>query len=214
MTSAIVEKNAADVVKLMIARVSNYRMTPEEYLALEAKSSIKHEYIDGVAYAMTGTTGTHNTISLNVAFSLRTHLRGAGCNVYMSDVKAQLSIRNNYYYPDVIVTCDPADMQDDLSARFPKLIVEVLSDSTEKFDRGDKFFDYQSFESLEEYVLINTRHKRVEVFRRAEGKLWLLQIYKDNDDIPVEFKSVGLSMSLTDIYLDAQIKIAEPDGES
>ena len=136
------------VLKLMIAQVSNHRLTPEEYLDLEAKSSVKHEYIDGIAHAMSGTTDVHNTISLNVAFALRTHLRGTDCDVYMADVKAQLSTRSNYYYPDVMVTCSLIDRQDSISKRFPKLIVEVLSSSTEGFDRGDKFADYQSFESL------------------------------------------------------------------
>ena len=200
----------------MTAQVSNHQLTPEEYLALEAESSVKHEYIDGVAYAMSGTTDTHNTISLNVAFALRTHLRRTDCDVYMADVKAQLSIKINYYYPDVMVTCRPIDRQDPVSKRFPKLIVEVLSPSTEGFDRGDKFVDYQSFESLEEYVLINTRHKRVEVFRRAEGGLWLLQIYQDSEDedIVVDFKSVGLSVPLSELYLDARLDNAETEEES
>ena len=197
----------------MIAQVSSHRLTPEEYLALEAESSIKHEYIDGVAYAMSGATDVHNTISLNAAFALRTHLRGSDCNIYMSDVKAQLSSKSNYYYPDVMVTCDPTDLKAPLSKRFPKLIIEVLSPSTEGFDRGDKFVDYQSFKSLEEYVLINTRHKRVEVFRRTEGALWLLEIYQDEEAM-VDFKSVGLSISLADLYLDARIKSAEIEENS
>ena len=90
--------------------------------------------------------------------------------MYLADVKAQLEGRN-YYYPDVLVTCNLADRETPLYKRFPKLIVEVLSPSTEAFDRGDKFIDDQSFESLEEYVLINPKHRRVEVFRRAEGGL-------------------------------------------
>ncbi len=200
----------------MTAQVSNHRLTPEEYLALEAESSVKHEYIDGIAYAMSGTTDTHNILSQNVLIALRSHLRGTDCSVYIADIKAQLSTRRNYYYPDVMVTCNPVDEQDPLSKRFPKLIVEVLSSSTEGFDRGDKFVDYQSFESLEEYVLINTRHKRVEIFRRAEGGLWSLQIYRDSEDedTVVTFKSVGLSVSLSELYLDARLQNAEAKEES
>lgn len=199
----------------MIAQISNNRLTPEEYLALEAKSSTKHEYIDGVAYAMSGTTDIHNILSLNVAFALRTHIRGSGCRVYMADVKAQLDARNNYYYPDVFVTCNPADQETSTSKRFPKLIIEVLSSSTEAFNRGDKFIDYQSFASLEEYVLINTRHQRIETFRRAEGGLWVLQVYQDIGDgeVIVEFKSVGLKVPLSEIYEDVVLEKESSENE-
>ena len=197
----------------MIAQISSDQMTPEEYLAFEEKSPIKHEYIDGKIYAMSGTTDAHNTIALNVAMELRSHLRGSGCDTYIADVKAQLLHRRKYYYPDVMVTCDPADRENSKVKRFPKLIVEVLSASTEGFDRGDKFADYQTFESLVEYVLINTRRKRVEIFRRAENGLWVLQTYqedediaeKDNVDVSVEFKSVDLKVDLSDLYVDARL---------
>lgn len=154
----------------MIAQIYRSQLTPEEYLAFEEKSSAKHEYINGEVYAMSGGTDDHNTIAQNVQVALRAHLRGSNCRVYIGDVKAQLEARN-CYYPDVLVTCNPADRETPLYKRFPKLIVEVLSPSTEAFDRGDKFIDYRSFESLEEYVLIAPKHRRVEVFRRAEGGL-------------------------------------------
>ncbi len=198
----------------MIAQISDNRLTPEEYLAFEAESFIKHEYINGRAYAMAGTTDVHNTIALNAAFALRTHIRGSGCSVYMADVKAQLSTRSNYYYPDLLVTCNPDDRETSNSKRFPKLIIEVLSDSTEAFDRGDKFVDYQSFESLEEYALINTRHRRVEVFRRSEGSLWTLQIYQDKQDkgddtdTIVGFKSLELQVPLSVLYEDVTLQQA------
>lgn len=191
----------------MIAQITHDQMTPEEYLAFEEKSSIKHEYIDGKVYAMSGTTDSHNTISQNAQIALRLYLRGTECDVYIADVKAQLAHRKNYYYPDVMVTCDAKDKLDSVSKRHPKLIIEVLSDSAEGFDRGDKFIDYQTFESLEEYVLINTRHKRVKVFRRAESGLWVLQTYQESDKISeatVELKSVGLSVLLSDLYADVR----------
>lgn len=206
----------------MIAQISGTSMTPEEYLAFEETSPIKHEYVNGQVFAMSGGTDAHNTIALNAAIALRTHLRGTGCQTYIADVKVQPPIRN-YYYPDVFVTCDPADRETSKYKRFPKLIIEVLSASTEAFDRGDKFIDYQKIESLEEYVLINTRHQRVEVFRRSEGQLWLLQGYDAADgqsDIVVELKSVGLSIPLAALYEDANLevsneaaKIEEPASE-
>ncbi|MEL7330939.1 MAG: Uma2 family endonuclease [Cyanobacteria bacterium J06560_2] len=191
----------------MIAQISNKRMTPEEYLAFEEASDVKHEYVNGEVYAMSGSTDDHNTIAQNVQVALRTHLKGSGRKVYISDVKVQPPA-SNYYYPDVFVTCDPIDREDSLSKQFPQLIVEVLSKSTEAKDRGDKFIDYQRFESLEEYVLINTKYKRVEVFRRSNGGLWVLQVYQkesENDEAIVELKSVGLKVSLPELYEDVQL---------
>ncbi len=122
----------------MIA-LSNYNnLTPEEYLQFEEKSPIKHEYIDGQIYAMAGTTDTHNIIGLNFTFIIRNHLRGSDCRVYFADVKVRLEKRNHFYYPDIIVTCDDRDRETATYKSFPKLIIEVLSDSTEAFDRGEK----------------------------------------------------------------------------
>ncbi|MEL6555148.1 MAG: Uma2 family endonuclease [Cyanobacteria bacterium J06621_11] len=198
----------------MIAQGSSDQMTPEEYLAFEEKSPIKYEYIDGKIYAMSGTTDVHNTIAQNAQIALRSHLRGSGCDTYIADIKAQLPHRRKYYYPDVMVTCDPADRADSKVKCFPKLIVEVLSVSAEGFDRGDKFADYQTFESLEEYVLINTRRKRVEIFRRAEKGLWVLQTYQEDENttvnndtnVTVEFKSVDLQVDLSELYIDARLE--------
>ena len=184
-------------------------------MAFEEKSDTKHEYINGEVYAMSGTTDNHNTIALNMALVLLTNLRGTGCRVHTSDVKVQPPVRN-YYYPDVFVTCDPTDREDSLSKRFPKLIVEVLSDSTEAKDRGDKFIDYQLIESLEEYVLVNAKRERVEVFRRSSGGLWVLQAYQakgeaEESNVVVELKSVGLEISLAELYEDVQLKVeSEP----
>lgn len=195
----------------MIAQLSDDRLTPEEYLAFEAESSVKYEYIDGRAYAMAGTTDVHNVLSQNALIALRTHLRGSDCSVYIADVKVQLASRSNYYYPDLFVTCDLDDRETSNNKRFPKLIIEVLSDSTEAYNRGDKFVDYQSFESLEEYVLINTRHRRVEIFRRSEVSLWTLQIYQDKGDdidVVVEFKSLELKVPLSVLYEDVALQQA------
>ncbi|NJM58361.1 MAG: Uma2 family endonuclease [Synechococcales cyanobacterium RU_4_20] len=166
-------------------------LTPEAYLALETESDIKHEYMDGQAYAMAGTTDQHNTISLNIASLLRNHLRGSGCRTHMADVKIRLVSLNCFYYPDLFVTCDPRDLETPLYKCFPKLIIEVLSDSTEAFDRGDKFNHYQTLSTLEEYILINTRQQRIEAFRRAQNGLWVLQTYstdterQDHFEIPI-----------------------------
>ncbi|WP_149975692.1 Uma2 family endonuclease, partial [Microcystis aeruginosa] len=117
----------------MIA-LSNYNnLTPEEYLQFEETSLIKHEYIDGQVYAMAGTTDTHNIVAGNIYTIIRNHLRGSDCRVYFADVKVRLEKRNHFYYPDILVTCDDRDRETATYKRFPKLIVEVLSDSTEAF---------------------------------------------------------------------------------
>ena len=161
----------------MIASPQQPYLTPEEYLQIEAQSPIKHEYIDGQIYAMAGASDPHVTIAGNLFALLRSHVRGSGCRVYISDMKARIETLNRFYYPDVLVTCDPRDLETSTYKQFPTLIVEVLSDSTEAFDRGDKFVDYQTLESLREYVLINTKRQRVECFRRNDEGLWVLQFY-------------------------------------
>jgi Uma2 family endonuclease len=161
----------------MIASPQQPQLTPDEYLDMEAQSPVKHEYIDGQIYAMAGASDPHVTIALNLATLLRNHVRGSGCRVYISDMKARIEALNRFYYPDVLVTCNPRDLETLTYKRFPTLIVEVLSDSTEAFDRGDKFADYQNLESLREYVLINTKRQRVECFRRNDEALWVLQFY-------------------------------------
>ena len=187
----------------MIA-LSNYNnLTPEEYLQFEETSLIKHEYIDGQVYAMAGTTDTHNIIGLNFTFIIRNHLRGSDCRVYFADVKVRLEKRNHFYYPDIIVTCDDRDRETATYKRFPKLIVEVLSDSTEAFDRGDKFNNYQTLESLEEYVLVNSKHQRVETFRRGEQGLWILQTYQQES---FSLHSINLTASFRDLYGDVTLE--------
>ncbi|PIG91892.1 Uma2 family endonuclease [Gloeocapsopsis sp. IPPAS B-1203] len=161
----------------MIASPQQSYLTADEYLNLEARSDTKHEYIDGQVYAMARASDAHVTIALNLATLLRTHVRGSGCRVYIADMKVRIESLNRFYYPDVMVTCDPRDLERSTYKRFPNLIVEVLSDSTEAGDRGDKFVDYQELETLREYVLINTKRQRVECFRRNEQGLWVLQFY-------------------------------------
>ncbi len=161
----------------MIASPEPNYFTPEEYLQMEETSPTKHEYINGYTYAMAGATDPHVTIAGNLFALLRSHVRGSGCRVYIADMKARIESLNRYYYPDVMVTCDQRDQETPTYKKFPCLIVEVLSNSTEAFDRGDKFADYQEIETLKEYILINTKRQRIECFRlNAEG-LWVLQTY-------------------------------------
>ncbi|GFE68702.1 hypothetical protein CFPU101_13120 [Chroococcus sp. FPU101] len=111
-----------------------------------------------------------------------------------------------FYYPDLLVTCNPQDRETSTYKRFPKLIVEVLSNSTEAFDRGDKFNDYQTLDSLEEYVIVNTKHRRVEIFRRNEQNLWVLQTYTPIDQT-FTLQSINLTASFLELYEDAELEL-------
>jgi Uma2 family endonuclease len=196
----------------MIASPQPY-LSPEEYLQMEESSPIKHEYRDGEIYAMAGANDAHVTITLNLAALLRSHVRGSGCRVYIADMKARLEQLNRFYYPDILVTCDPRDQETDTYKRFPKLIVEVLSDSTELFDRGDKFADYQTLDSLEEYVLINTKRQRVECCRRNAKGLWELQFYipalLPPDQASFQLQSIGFESAIADLYEDVTFAAIE-----
>lgn len=194
----------------MVASPEIY-ITPEEYLQMEEQSAIKHEYIDGYIYAMAGATDPHVTIALNLASLLRNHVRGSGCRVYIADMKARIESLNRFYYPDVMVTCDQKDQETPTYKRFPCLIVEVLSDSTEAFDRGDKFADYQVLESLKEYVLINTKRQRIDCFRRNDQGLWVLQFYTEKEE-SFHLNSVNFDITMAELYEDVVFAITSESG--
>lgn len=182
----------------MVAQPQAIYITPEAYLAAELKRPIKHEYRNGHVYAMSGASDPHVRISINLVSTLNSHLRGSRCLIYSSDMKTQIETLNTYYYPDAIVTCDDRDRSEKYLKRHPKLIVEVLSPSTEAFDRGDKFDDYQQLESLEEYVLISQTRMRVESFRRNPEGLWVRHVYRAGD--VVELASVGWQGAIAELY--------------
>jgi Uma2 family endonuclease len=190
----------------MIAIPDIVNLSPEDYLALEANSDIKHEYIDGEVYTMAGATDTHVTIALNTAIALRHHLRGSGCQVYISDMKVRIKNlkKERFYYPDIMVTCEPQDRETATYKQFPKVIIEVLSDSTEAFDRGDKFIDYQSLDSLMEYILINTRQPRLDIFHRHNNR-WVFNTYSLSDisaDATFPIDSLNFQEKIATIYED------------
>lgn len=194
----------------MVASPEIY-ITPEEYLQMEEQSAIKHKYIDGYIYAMAGATDPHVTIAGNLFALLRNHVRGSGCRVYIADMKARIESLNRFYYPDVMVTCDQRDKETPTYKRFPCLIVEVLSDSTEAFDRGDKFADYQVLESLKEYVLINTKRQRIDCFRRNDQGLWVLQFYTEKEE-SFHLNSVNFDITMAELYEDVVFAINSESG--
>lgn len=191
----------------MVVSQSEYYISPEEYLEGEKFSEIKHEYIDGQVYAMAGASDAHITVSMNVSMLLRNHLRGSGCRVYMLDMKAQIDIINRYFYPDVMVTCDTQDKEFEYFKSHPCLIIEVLSESTEAYDRGKKFASYRHLESLQEYVLISPDRMSVESFRRNEEGHWVLYPYEKEQEVhlaSVDFRCAMLTAgyAYAEIYED------------
>lgn len=188
----------------MVANPSYSYVSPEDYLQGEQSSPIKHEYRDGEVYAMAGASNTHVIIAGNMFAMLRNKLRGSGCQAYISDTKAQIESINVYYYPDVIVSCDQRDRAFDNFLRYPCLIIEVLSPSTEAFDRGDKFADYRQLESLQEYVLVSQTRKNVECFRRNSEGQWVLYPYGAEDSI--HLASIDFRCAIADVYEDVNFE--------
>ncbi|MTJ06886.1 Uma2 family endonuclease [Anabaena sp. UHCC 0204] len=179
-----------------------YLFNIEEYLELEQTSDIRHEYFGGEVFAMAGGSKEHNIISLNVASSLRSQLRGSFCNVFMSDMKVRINLASDhqtiFYYPDVIVSCDTED-QDRYFLNYPCLIIEVLSPSTETIDRREKLVNYRSLTSLREYVLISQDEVKVDIYRQDKQGNWTIQILINRNDKLV-LDSVGLILEMADIY--------------
>ncbi len=171
----------------MIATREDYhKMTPEEYLEWEAKQELRHEYIDGEILAMTGGTLPHTKIYLNFYRALYPHLRQMGCEAYVSDAKVQANKNSRYFYPDLVVTCDPDDLKAKDFIQNPKIIVEVLSPSTANYDRTKKLKYYRQIPSLQEYVLVDSEEIAVEVYRRGEGKMWLYYEYEAGEAIALD----------------------------
>lgn len=170
----------------------------KEYLDGEEKSDIRHEYLDGFVRAMAGERTTHNEIALNLATAIRQHLRGGKCRTFMENVKVfPLSgALNLFYYPDVMVACDPRD-EDTRYRRYPKLLIEVASDSTEAKDRGEKLLAYLQNETLEEYVIIAQDRPEAAVHRRSNQ--WAREELHGFEAV-LELRSIGLTLTLAEVY--------------
>jgi len=180
------------------ATAQKLTLTPQEYLLGEQVSEIRHEYVDGEVYAMAGGSDAHARISGNVFFLLKTHLRGSGCSIYLGEMKAQID-DNKYFYPDVMVTCHPADLKNNYAKQHPKLIIEVLSASTEGYDRGKKFEYYRQLANLEEYVLIAQSEYHVDIFRKNARQRWELFSFAGQQAL-VDFVSLDYSIAMNELY--------------
>lgn len=181
----------------MLAVPFSQNMTVEAYLDWEPRQELRYEFVNGSIFAMTGGSLPHNDIAINLLTALRPHIRTQGCRINMADAKVSIT-QQIYRYPDLAVSCDERDKTALDALRYPKLIVEVLSPGTETLDRRDKFKQYRSLPSLEEYVLISSTQIEVEIYRRGEGRLWLYTAYQAGDMLCLE--SIGFELSIELLY--------------
>ncbi|EDN69583.1 protein of unknown function DUF820 [Beggiatoa sp. PS] len=173
----------------------------EEYLMSERQASFKSEYFDGEMYAMAGASREHNLIVTNIIRMLGNQLLESPCNVYPSDMRVKIAEIGKYTYPDVTIACDEEIFDDDYKDTLlnPLLIIEVLSDSTESYDRGKKFKHYQRIKSFSEYILIEQTPYRVEQYVRQDNRTWLYSEFHEAADI-VQLKIIKCTLALKDIY--------------
>lgn len=173
-------------------------LSVEDYLAGEARSDIRHEYLDGQVYAMTGASRAHGLIVNAIAYALTPAARRKGCQLFTSDMKLRLEIggKTLFYYPDLLLTCNPKD-NDAYFSRAPCLLIEVLSESTARTDRREKLLAYQTLPSLEAYLLVEQDARRVEIYRRDSD--WRVE-YIEHGDIPLPCLDATLPMA--EIYQD------------
>jgi Uma2 family endonuclease len=176
--------------------------TYAEYAAAESKSATKHEWLNGQVFAMAGGTPEHAGLAASVIGELRMALRGRPCRVFSSDLRVKVQATGLGTYPDASVVCSKieTDAEDPQSIVNPIVIVEVLSDSSEAYDRGEKFAHYRRIPSLREYVLVSQHEPRIEVHRRNEFGRW--ELYEARSGELIEIASVSCELSVDDVYRD------------
>jgi Uma2 family endonuclease len=176
-------------------------LTPEQYLEMERRSETKSEYVNGEVFAMTGASRQHNRIVTNLVYALESQLRARPCSVYSNDMRVKVRSSGLYAYPDIVVACGEEKFEDEHVDTLldPLLIIEVLSVSTEAYDRGTKFAHYRQIDSLMENLLIAQDRYSVEQYVRQSGKEWLYSTVTSPTGA-VSLKSIACELKLVDIY--------------
>ena len=189
----------------MASAAAHTYLTPEEYLAFERKATTKHEYLNGQIVAMSGASFAHNFLTMNVANQLYNQLIDGECQVAASDMRVKVTEIDSYFYPDVVVVCGEPRAEDDTFDTLlnPVLIVEVLSPSTEGYDRGEKFEHYQQIASLKDYILISQDEVRVEHYCR-QGSGWLRSEFRELEDV-LSLLFIDCELRLQDVYRRVEI---------
>ena len=180
-------------------------LTPQEYIIAERKATLKSEYLSGEIVAMSGASNEHNLITVNTVTGLYNQLANQGCRVYANDMRIGISAGDSYFYPDIAIVCEKPRFEDNEFDTLlnPVVVIEVLSLSTEAYDKGEKFKRYRQLASLQEYVLISQDHVRVE-HRLRQGKNWVSSELTSLEDV-LSLISVDAELSLQQIYRFVEI---------
>ena len=173
------------------------KFTLTEFLAWENAQDARHEFYGSEVFAMVGARRVHGLIGGNLFAALKSHLKGSPCRAFIESMKLQVA-DDAMFYPDVFVTCDAQDLKTDMVFRQPRLIIEVLSDSTAAYDRGLKFSAYRRIATLQEYVLVDPDTRRVEVFRRNERDLF--ELHDQSGAAELHLASVGLQLPMAEVF--------------
>lgn len=183
---------------MIAAQDNTSHLTPEEYFAWEETQLEKYEYIDGEVYAMGGGSKNHSLIAVKLTTLLFNHLEGSGCETGNSDLRVNIAETHNYTYPDASVTCDERDKTTSQYITYPCLIVEVLSKSTEAYDRGGKFRMYRQNPALIDYLLVSSTQIAMDLYHKNDAGEWIILNYQEGDTI--ELKSINLSFPIEQVY--------------
>lgn len=183
---------------MITAKDNAPHLTPEEYFTWEEKQLEKHELIDGQVYAMTGGSVNHSRIAIRFATMVDTHLDASSCIIGNSDLRVNILGTNNYTYPDISVTSDDRDKTTTQYITYPCLIIEVLSKTTEAYDRGGKFRMYQNNPVLKDYLLVSSTAMEIDLYHKNNAGQWMIINYGEGDTI--ELKSISLSFPIQQIY--------------
>ena len=198
---------------MIATQYSSPQLTPEEYFAWEEQQLEKHEYIDGQVYALlrndrSGGSKNHSLISVRLTTLLANHLEGSGCETGNSDLRVNIVETTDYTYPDISVTCDDRDKETTQYITYPCLIVEVLSDSTEAYDRGSKFRLYQNNPALQDYLLVSSTRLEIDLYQKTDTGNWLILNYQKGDT--VQLKSINLTFLIEQIYRNLTLSPQSP----
>lgn len=194
--------------------LNNQYMTVKEYLEFEQRASVRHELVGGQLFAITGTTAAHNIICGNLYSALFGFLGGSGCKVYIIDIKLKVRVQecDNFYYPDVMVTCEPFDGKS-VYQTSPRLIVEVLSPSTKHIDRRDKLMAYKHLPSLVQYVVVYQNRARIECHTKSGDRWELVTLSRSDDLILQALPKKALTVSVESVYSGVMIPSVVEESE-
>lgn len=178
------------------------KMSSEEYLEFERVAESKHEYFNGEIFAMTGAKVNHNRIGSNINRHLGNQLADRPCDIFLSDMRVKVQKINKYTYPDIVVVCGDLELEDHNFDTLlnPMVIIEILSNSTELYDRGEKFTHYRLIPSLKEYILVSRYHCQIEKFVRGDDGIWRLFDPCTNMEESIRIETIDCELPLSDIY--------------